>query len=279
VPSKRERHTECAYYVNVFSQILAEFLFRLTFGVATAMGLTPPMWVTSGFFRVHLWVLLGVQTLAALAIYSSKPSTEQPPWVASGQLWLAVSAAVVSYVGAVIWMYERRVLGKLAIALVAACALTGCALPVLATAARPMAMQLADRVTSGLLLGLVTTAMLLGHWYLNTPTMQLAPLKRLIVLLACAVGLRIAVCLAGAYLEAATHGWVSSSSLQIWALFVTLRWLAGLIGVLGLACLTWQTLKIPNTQSATGILYAGVILAFIGELTSQLLSAEARYPI
>jgi hypothetical protein len=60
---------------------------------------------------------------------------------------------------------------------------------------------------------------------------------------------------------------------------VALRWLAGLVSVLGLAWLTWQTLKIPNTQSATGILYAAVILAFIGELTSQLLSAEARYPI
>ena len=62
-------------------------------------------------------------------------------------------------------------------------------------------------------------------------------------------------------------------------LFLALRWLSGLAGVLVVAWLTWQTLKIPNTQSATGILYAGVILAFIGELTSQLLSAGARYPV
>jgi hypothetical protein len=38
-------------------------------------------------------------------------------------------------------------------------------------------------------------------------------------------------------------------------------------------------LKIPNTQSATGILYAAVVLAMIGELTSQLLSAETMYPV
>jgi hypothetical protein len=63
------------------------------------------------------------------------------------------------------------------------------------------------------------------------------------------------------------------------ALFLTLRWLSGLIGTLFLAALTWQTLKIPNTQSATGILYAAVILTFIGELTSQLLSAETLYPV
>ena len=42
--------------------------------------------------------------------------------------------------------------------------------------------------------------------------------------------------------------------------------------------MTWQTLKIPNTQSATGILYVAVILTFLGELVSHLLSQELRIP-
>ena len=74
-------------------------------------------------------------------------------------------------------------------------------------------------------------------------------------------------------------GIMAYGSALLWALFLALRWLSGIVGVLGLAWLTWQTLKIPNTQSATGILYAGVILVFIGELTSQLLSAQALYPV
>ena len=58
----------------------------------------------------------------------------------------------------------------------------------------------------------------------------------------------------------------------------------GLVGRLdrrreALAVMTWQTLKIPNTQSATGILYVAVIGVFIGELTSQLLSAHASFPL
>jgi len=53
----------------VFSYLLTEFLFRLTFGVASAMAITSPRDVTSGFFRIHLWVLLGIQTLAALALF------------------------------------------------------------------------------------------------------------------------------------------------------------------------------------------------------------------
>jgi hypothetical protein len=56
--------------------------------------------------------------------------------------------------------------------------------------------------------------------------------------------------------------------------FIAMRWLSGLLGTLSLGILTWQTLKIPNTQSATGILYAGVILTFIGELTSQLVAVS-----
>lgn len=266
----------CLPLKNVFGQLLVEFLLRLTFGVAAAMGVTSSRDVTSGFFRVHLWVLMGVQTLAALTLYSTKPASAAEGGIVTAQFWLAVAAAVASYVGAVIWMYERRLAGKLAIAIVGGCALAGCLLPV-ATGGWSAVWQMADRVTGGLLLGLVTTSMLLGHWYLNTPTMKLAPLKKLIALLAAVVVVRMALCASGAWLEAAQL--TGNTAVTTWGLFVTLRWLAGLVGVLGLAWLTWQTLKIPNTQSATGILYAAVVLAFIGELTSQLLSAEARYPV
>ena len=64
-----------------------------------------------------------------------------------------------------------------------------------------------------------------------------------------------------------------------WLLFVVLRWSFGLFGVLGLLWMAWQTLKIPNTQSATGILYVAVIGVFIGELTGLLLSAESAFPL
>jgi hypothetical protein len=230
---------------------------------------------------------MGLQTLAVLALYSRPQykSTHVP--FAHWQLGIALVAAIICYVGAAIWMYERRLAGKNAIWIIAGLALAGCLLPVveplvypqLMPAAKPLALQLADRVTSGLLLGLVTTAMLLGHWYLNTPTMKLEPLRRLIVLLAAAGIARAIVCGSGTGLELAGHATRHGAELTTWLLFVALRWLAGIVGVLGMAWLTWLTLKIPNTQSATGILYAGVILAFIGELTSQLLSAEAVYPL
>lgn len=262
----------------MFSALLVEFLFRLTFGVAVSMALTPSRLVTSGFYRVHLWVLMGIQTLAALALGSMQASTPEATSLLRYQFWLAVTAASISYIGAIVWMYEKRLLGKLMILAVAGCTLTACCLPLFMTGTKPLLIQLADRITSGLILGLISTSMLLGHWYLNTPTMKLQPLRRLIIFLAVAVLLRMAISGSGAWLEA-TRLAQTNGFPQSWTMFLALRWLTGLMGTLILAGLTWQTLKIPNTQSATGILYAGVILTFIGELTSQLMSAESLYPV
>jgi hypothetical protein len=263
----------------VFSHLLVEFLFRLTFGIATAMAVTSSRQVTSGFFRVQLWVLLGLQTLAALAGYAGNPTFTAAGWVQTGQFWLAVAAAALSYLGAVIWMYERPVLGKAVIVAIAACSLVGMALPIAIRVPAEFAWQLAGNISGALLLGTVTTAMLLGHWYLNTPTMQIAPLRRLLVLLMIAVALRVLICGAGFALENGMHPQAPLGSWGRWMVFVALRWLAGLVGVGFLSGLTWQTLKIPNTQSATGILYAAVVLAFIGELMSQILSSATHYPI
>ena len=49
--------------------------------------------------------------------------------------------------------------------------------------------------------------------------------------------------------------------------------------VLRMIWMAWRTLDIPNTQSATGILYVAVLGVFIGELTGLLLSADSAYPL
>ena len=132
-----------------------------------------------------------------------------------------------------------------------------------------------DSATSGLLLGSTMAAMLLGHWYLNNPGMKLEPLRRLVLLMALAVALRSLQSATGVVLEIGANGMLSIEHF----LFLSLRWLAGLLGLALLIVMTWKTLDIPNTQSATGILYVGVIGTFVGELTSQLLSAETLYPL
>jgi hypothetical protein len=105
--------------------------------------------------------------------------------------------------------------------------------------------------------------------------MELEPLRRLLVFMALAVAAQIVVCLVGLVGQVRYADEVSVS----WLLFVVLRWSFGLVGVPALVWMAWQTLKIPNTQSATGILYVAVIGVFVGELTGLLLSAESAFPL
>ena len=131
-----------------------------------------------------------------------------------------------------------------------------------------------DPLTGGLVLGSTIAAMFLGHWYLNTPTMELTPLRRLIVLMFVALVFRAVLCGIGTGLQ-----WQATGLSTTQMVLIGLRWMAGIFGATLLAAMSWQTLKIPNTQSATGILYVAVIATFLGELTSQLLSAGTLYPL
>ena len=249
-------------------ELLIEFLLRLTFGLALGMALTSPQLVTSGYYRNHLYVTLGLACLAALLSQSAS----------SLAFWPAVGAAVLSYVGSVCWLYEKSLVGRLFLGLVSIAGVVG----LLLTRDTSEGLSgFADTlrwvapICSGLLLGVTMASMLLGHWYLNSPGMQLAPLRRLIVVIGFAVALQIFVAGFGLW-------WEISGSPQVslqWTLFVLLRWSFGLLGVGITAWMAWQTLKIPNTQSATGILYVAVIGTFVGETMSMLLSSESVYPL
>ncbi|MEX0818012.1 MAG: hypothetical protein WD070_00415 [Pirellulaceae bacterium] len=261
-----------------FSQLLIQFVFRLTFGVALAMAITPSKHVSSGFFRVHLWVLMGLNTFAALAVYSQTEALDEVLLNWRLLFGLAVALALFSYVGSVIWLYEKSDLGTAVIVLVAAGALVAATFATpwgSATTSLGITLAMLDLASSGLLMGVTLSAMFLGHWYLNTPTMELLPLKRLVIFMTIAIAARTLVSGSGLALQSASPQPLDT----VFWIFVTFRWLSGLLGTFMLALMTWYTLKVPNTQSATGILYAGVILAFLGELTSLLLSVDYLYPL
>ena len=268
--------------------LLVQFLLRLTFGLALGMFITSSKRVTSGYYRNHLYVTLGLAAFAAMLSFSVAPAT----------LWYAVAAAVFSYLGAVYWLFEKSATGKLMLLLVVLAAWYGVSqqassfndtlvtesaatetqeeLPQQATllGLSQGFLQQASVFSSGLLLGLTMAAMLLGHWYLNSPTMELIPLQRLILAMAFAVGLQTVLSALGLWGEITN----TEPTLQ-WILFVLLRWTFGLVGVAAMTWMAWQTLKIPNTQSATGILYVAVIGTFVGETMALLLSTESLFPL
>lgn len=256
---------------------LIEFLLRLATGLAVAMFLTSARSVTSGFFRIQSWVLMGLGTFASLIIYSQSARCESAQYESAGlAIGLSVAAAVTSYISAVVWMYESKVAGKVALALVALLLILAGNFSDPSSHGRSPILDNLDFGTGAMLLGSFLSAMLLGHWYLNFPGMQLAPLKKLVLLCGASVVVRS---LFSAY--GITQLWLLGNmpnSTIDWC-FLVFRWLAGFVGPGVMAWLAWETLKVPNTQSATGILYAALTLTFLGELTSQLLSRGLPLPV
>jgi hypothetical protein len=232
-------------------RLLLDFLCRFAWGLSLALVLTPAALVPGGFFRVNLLVVMGLATFAALVARAAAPGW---PWV------VLAAAAVVAWMGSVAWLGEKRRAGLL---LIAACAaLLAGAVGLVAGDGRAVL----GGLLSGAVSGLTVHAMLLGHWYLNAPGMRVDVLRRMIDLALVAWGLQAAVS------AAAVLPWVPPADATATAL-VALRWLAGLVGLPVLLVMARKTLDIPNTQSATGILYVACLAAILGELTAQLLAA------
>ena len=171
--------------------------------------------------------------------------------------------------GSVAWLAQRDRPG------IASCAASGLLLAAavaFVTAADPplgAAWRTLAALLSGLVVGLTVHAMLLGHWYLNAPGMQIDALKRMIdwALVAWAAQFVVAAVIAAPHV-----GEVAGADRATLAI-LSLRWLAGLLGLPVLLWMSRKTLDIPNTQSATGILYVACLAVITGELAGQLLGS------
>jgi len=244
-------------------RLLLDFLCRFGWGLVAGLVITSPAAVTAGFFRVNSLVVMGLATFAALLA------------PAAGGGWpLPAAAAVAAWMASVAWFGEKRRAGLVlcaAAALLLAAATVGVARavagPVPVATLVPAAL---GSLLSGLVVGLTVHAMLLGHWYLNAPGMSVAALRRAIGQALAAWGACLVVAAAAAVprLPDLLRG-ADSTTLALLAL----RWLAGLVGLPVLLVMARKTLDIPNTQSATGILYVACLAAILGELTAQLLAA------
>lgn len=245
--------------------LLVDFLCRFGWGLSLALVLTPAALVPGGFFRVNLLVILGLSTFAALLARTAVP----------GSLWLLPAVtAIAAWMGSIVWLAERRRAGLFFCGL---CAALLAAATVWSSPGWPApGWPVLGRLLSGLVVGLTVHAMLLGHWYLNAPGMRVDALRRLIDWALVAWGAQLAVTAAAAFaVGTLVPGRAAGVAIDpATVALVSLRWLAGLVGLPGLLWLSRKTLDIPNTQSATGILYVACIAAIIGELSSQLLSTR-----
>jgi hypothetical protein len=237
------------------------FALRLIAGIGFMLLVMPRQRVTSEFFRILLLVCLGLGVVAALT--------------SVGGPWGSILIGAVAFVGSVLWLLERRTGGEVCLIIITAAGLFETFRTVLRLAAQgdiPTGELVLSTAASLGTLGSTLAGMLLGHRYLTAPGMPLAPLERLNNAVGLAGLLRLAVSAGMLVL----HGFPSLSSVALaWWL---LRWVGGIVGPLAVWWLVRRILVYRNTQSATGVLFVGVILTFLGELSGDLLCWSTHTP-
>ena len=152
------------------------------------------------------------------------------------------------------------------------------------SAAVPTGLTIASFLTSAALLGGTCTAMILGHWYLVLPSMDVSLLQSIVkfhigstVLRIVVVGTVVLLAIAGG--EASTGLNFERYIFSLDGVFFWQRVLFGLCGPTVLAYLTWETAKIRSTQSATGILYVDFFSVTVGEVLAKYLLLSTGVPV
>src|SRR5437764_1356718 len=134
----------------------------------------------------------------------------------------------------------------------------------------PMLADFALRLSCGLaFLLLLTPWRLVPPAFFRTHCLVILGLLVVAVLDAWRLGVRGAVGLA-LWVSWATAPHASTVS----PLFLAVRWGMGVLGPAVATLLTWKTVAIRSTQSATGILYIAMTLVLFGELTAMVMSRE-----
>ncbi len=148
-------------------------------------------------------------------------------------------------------------------------------------------LTVASFLSSAALLGGTCTAMILGHWYLVIPSLEVRHLQSIVKVHVASMVIRIAVVGAAVFaglalFEAGPGADVVNFRRYITSLdgiFFWQRVLFGLAGPAVLSYLTWETAKIRSTQSATGILYVDFFTVVVGEVLAKYLLLATRVPM
>ena len=148
-------------------------------------------------------------------------------------------------------------------------------------------LTVASFLSSAALLGGTCTAMILGHWYLVIPSLEVRHLQSIVKVHIASLVLRIAVVGAAVFAglalfepgPAASVGSFRRYILSLDGIFFWQRVLFGLAGPAVLSYLTWETAKIRSTQSATGILYVDFFTVVVGEVLAKYLLLATRVPL
>lgn len=125
-------------------------------------------------------------------------------------------------------------------------------------------------------LGGVTSGMLIGHWYLIDPGMEIEPFHRCFRFFVRALLAEAAVVLVVLGITVASG---NSAALEGYWPLAGMRFLLGPVAGLGIAALTGRVLAIPQTMAATGLFYIATLAVLVGSFLGRYFTFRTGLPL
>ena len=271
------------------TEVSARFFLQLAVGMLATVLLVDRPRVGAGFIRLMAVLAFGVW-IPAFLLRSQEggmaTSTICSVGFGVGSGFLALAAAALPHRLNTTLLWCSTLLGLAGVA-----AFVQEQMPVAQNSYLPL--FAAAGLFSAMVLGLVTGAMILGHWYLVTPDLPVEHLGRVTLFSLASLYIKTALLALTIYLfhdqfqgsmqgvavafglsdEPITGGFQS----QLDFIYLLARILIGLVGPAVLCHMTLVTVKLKATQPATGILYAATIMVLMGELFAFL--GEASFEV
>ena len=264
------------------SAILFLFLVHLGIGITLVLA-----WVgrEAGvkFFRFNA----GTAALLIAIGFALRPEPENPTMLYRAAMAMlgVTEAALVVY-----WATIGRMLAKIRPVLLwtaVGCGLLSAALQGIdishdAPGLMPL-LTVASFLSSVALLGGACGAMVLGHWYLVVPSLDVAHLQSIVRLHIGSTVVRTVVVATAVMI--AIVSWepgvpnFERYMFSIDGIFFWQRVAFGLAGPAVLSYMTWETAKIQSTQSATGILYVDFFTVIVGEVLAKYVLLSTKVPV
>jgi len=252
-----------------------QFLLELGFGVLLALAFVPDAPVGALFYRL-MGTCAALPVAAAFALRLRAGAAWSDPAILGAALALA---AHPFYSGAARGGRWKAGLGA---------GLGGCALatgwivhtglPELAPLGQMVGVF--SSLATGTVAGSVGLAMVLGHWYLTVPKLEIRHLARLNRVTVAAMLASLSSLGAACLVFAGLLEHAEPPLFGPWGLFyLGTRLAVGLALPLVFAAMAASALRFQNTRSATGILYASTVLVLIGTAVSVFLQDSYRVPL
>ena len=128
-------------------------------------------------------------------------------------------------------------------------------------------------------LGAVTTGMLIGHWYLIDPGMEIEPFRRCFRYFVGTVWAEIGVLAIALLALWAVSGAAVDAAVATHGQLLALRLLLGPVAALAMAFLIGRVLAIPQTMAATGLFYIATLAVLVGEFLGRYFTFRTGLPL